>query len=249
MIGILVGVPFLMEVISLVLALLTRIFSPIYLFYVASVVINLIIVNTTIAFYRYWFIGECVRNSAEGHIRAPETIAITPGLESIWSFLRIFVCIIIFAFPLYYYLSRSSGTDRNIWYLLWFMLIFPQTLVVLFSQGGTTFYLLLFFAVFFFPMTVLLVIMFDSLRGLNPLLIIRSIFKTFIPYCGLIILLCILAAPVVLMKKFFIDQVLIGKYELPLYVIGLLNIYLILVASHLLGRFYWKYQEKLNWEV
>lgn len=248
MIGILVGVPLLMEVLSWVFGKLTEIFFFVFLLYIICVNVSVIIVNPVIAFYRLWFIGECVRSSAEGQTRAPETISFTPGPEVIWSFLRIFICIVIFAFPLYYYVSWFDH-ERNVWYLLWFLLIFPQTLVVLFGQGGTTFHLLLSFAVFFFPMTVLSVIMFDSLRGLNPLLILRSILKTFVPYCGLIILLCALAAPVVLMKKFVIGQVLTGNFKFSLYIIGVVNTYLILVAAHLLGRFYWNHEEKLNWQV
>jgi DNA-directed RNA polymerase subunit RPC12/RpoP len=251
MIGILVGVPLFMEVLSSVIARLIPLFLPLfYLLYIICVVVSVIIVNPVIAFYRYWFIGECVRSSAEGQIRSPETLSYTPGPEVIWSFLRIFVCICIFSVPIFYYLAEQKEVERNFWSLLWFLLLFSRIVVSEIGRGGITFHLLLLFAAVFFPMTVLSVIMFDSLRGLNPILIIRSIFKTFVPYCGLIILLCVLAAPVLLMRKFFIDQVLGGGiYKFPPYIIGVLSLYLILVAAHLLGRFYWKYEEKLNWEV
>ena len=28
-----------------------------------------------------------------------------------------------------------------------------------------------------------------------------------------------------------------------------ISLYAVFVVAHLLGRFYWRYQEKLNWEV
>jgi hypothetical protein len=30
---------------------------------------------------------------------------------------------------------------------------------------------------------------------------------------------------------------------------GIADFYLMMVIAHLLGRFYWKYQDKLNWAV
>jgi len=33
------------------------------------------------------------------------------------------------------------------------------------------------------------------------------------------------------------------------YVLSAVGIYLSMVLAHILGRFYWRYQEKLNWEV
>ncbi|MFA5240347.1 MAG: hypothetical protein WC476_11670 [Phycisphaerae bacterium] len=248
MIGIFVGIPLLMEFFVKMHFLAASRFPPFYVFASFLLVINLVI-NIVIMFYKYWYISECARNSAAGQIRAPDTTAVTPGPELIWPFLRIFVCIIIFLVPLFHHISKSRGIDRNIFSLFWFILLFIPTVISEVGKGGTTFHLLLAFAVFFFPITVLSVIMFDSLRGLNPILILRSILKTFIPYCGLILLISLLGLPAILMRKFVVTEVLSGQTGIHLNLIGAVNLYLMLVAAHLLGRFYWKYQDELDWEV
>jgi len=248
MMGIFIGIPLLMEVFVGVLNLVASQFPPFYVVAVFFLIVNLII-NIVILFYKYWYLSECVRDSADGQIRAPETIAATPSGEMLSSFLKIFVCIIIFSAPIYYYLSKSKGIDRDFWSLFNFMLLFSLVVVSEVGKSGITFHLLLFFAVFFFPITVLSVIMFDSFRGLNPLLIVRSIFSTFVPYCVLVLLLCVLWTPMILMRRFIVTEVISGRPGLFLYLPGAVKIYLMLVAAHLLGRFYWRYQDKLRWDV
>jgi hypothetical protein len=44
------------------------------------------------------------------------------------------------------------------------------------------------FGAFFFPMGILAVVMFGSVNGLNPILLVRSIISTFLQYCGLALL-------------------------------------------------------------
>jgi len=92
-------------------------------------------------------------------------------------------------------------------------------------------------------MGLLAVIMFDSFSGLNPFLLIGSIFSTFFYYCGLILLYCTIGY-------------LFTKTISLLHLSGFLNyvtvaaaVYLAMVAAHLLGRFYFRYKEKLYWEV
>jgi len=249
MLGIFIGVPLLMEVFVKVLFLFTKGFPPFYVFAVFFLVISLII-NIIIRLYRYWYLSECIRDSAEGQIRAPETVASTPGLwELISIYLKMFVCIIVLSAPTYFYLLNSMGIERSFGSLFSFTLFFLWTMVTEVGRSGITFHLLLFLAVFFFPMTILSVVMFDSYRGLNPLLIVSSIFSTFAPYCGLILLLCVLWLPVILIRKFIVTQVVSFQSSLFLYLPRAISIYLMLVGGHLLGRFYWRYQEKLNWEV
>jgi hypothetical protein len=85
--------------------------------------------------------------------------------------------------------------------------------------------------------------MFDSIRGLNPMLIVGSIFSTFFLYCGL----------VVFCYALFILIAGAGYFLLRSWVLGYIFLfvcsYQALIGAHLLGRFYWKYQDKLNWEV
>jgi hypothetical protein len=40
-----------------------------------------------------------------------------------------------------------------------------------------------------------------------------------------------------------------GESGYMAFIIRCASIYLVFVSGHLLGRFYWKYQDKLKWEV
>ena len=244
MVAIFIMIPLLAEV------LVRFLFSiPLYLIAVFFLILNLI-VNVIILLYRYWYLRECIRNSSDGQIRAPDTIAITPGLAELFSaFFKIFACVIIFSAPIYYYLSNAKDIGRDAWSFFNFMLFFWWIVVSEVGKSGTTFHLLLLFAVFFFPMTVLSVVMSDSFRGLNPIRIVRSIFNTFAPYCGVVLLLCVLGVPAVLIRKFIITAVVQGNPGLSLYLPKAVSIYIMLIGAHLLGRFYWKYEEKLCWDV
>jgi len=175
-------------------------------------------VNTIIGLYFLWYVAECIRDSAEGGIRAPETLAHTPGLgDLLLQLFRLLACLLIFAGPMGYYFIKTHRIDTFFWYLLAY-------------------------AVFFLPMGILSVTLFDSIRGLNPLLLVGSIFSTFFTYCGLILILGAVAMTVIALLR-----TLTGKWAV--FVSGYLVMYILLVVAHLLGRFYWRYQEKLNWDV
>ena len=92
-------------------------------------------------------------------------------------------------------------------------------------------------------MVLLAVVLFESLRALNPILIISSIFNVFLPYCGLVLLFFtvsgLIAIMLVIMPRPFIIS----------YILSAVCIYLSMIMAHLLGRFCYKYREKLNWEV
>jgi hypothetical protein len=96
-------------------------------------------------------------------------------------------------------------------------------------------------------MSLLSAIMFDSINGLNPLIIIPSIFSAFFQYCGLVVLISAIVFLYVqttrlLPHSFFLRMVLSP-------VVRVVELYLAMIAAHLLGRFYFKYQQKLNWDV
>lgn len=102
-------------------------------------------------------------------------------------------------------------------------------------------------------MGILAIVIFDSVRGLNPALIIRSIASTFLPYCGLVVLFYGLG---VLFVIGIIGSLLAGTTMRSILSLILMPIFmlvgfiwLLLVAGHLLGRFYWRYEERLNWNV
>jgi hypothetical protein len=181
--------------------------------------IKVSVIKVLVILFMYWYFAECVRDSADGGLRAPKVIGDTPPLRDMFrQMVDILVCIVIFFIPFFLY-------------------------VLIAKKAGIIFWLFLIYAVFFFPMALLSFVVFDSVAGLNPRLIYKSISATFWPYCGLVL--------------FFIAAgLLIGvlgyKAGESVYLVILarcVGFYLLFVAAHLLGRFYWKYQEKLKWEV
>jgi hypothetical protein len=104
-------------------------------------------------------------------------------------------------------------------------------------------------------MGILAVAMFESVSGLNPILIFRSIVSTFLPYCGLVVLfygLSVLFVIGIIGSLLGVRGVTGGSLLSAILLIILMLagfVWLLLVAAHLLGRFYWLYKEKLNWEV
>ncbi len=177
------------------------------------------VINVVIFLYMYWYFCECIRDSAEGGLRAPDVLVRAPSLgDMAWQTIRIAGCLVFFFAPAFIYRQHAERTDTVFWFLLAY-------------------------AAFFFPMGLLAVIVFDSFSGLNPLLLIGSIFSTFFHYCGLVLLFCIFG--------YLLAQILsvCSGAGFLIYIAVAVIIYIAMVAAHLLGRFYWRYREKLYWEV
>jgi DNA-directed RNA polymerase subunit RPC12/RpoP len=181
------------------------------------------LLDAVIGMYVYWFLAQCVRDSAVGCLRAPETMAETPDIwELLWQVLELFACLVLCAIPAGAYFGYTRRFDTVFWFL---------------AGGGA----------FIYPMTLLAMVMFNSPDGLNPLVIIPSIFSTFFQYCGLVVLIAVIIFLYVL-TVFFLPPNLYSRIVLSPFVRAI-ELYLAMVAAHLLGRFYFKYQEKLNWDV
>ena len=197
-------------------------------------ILSLIIRIVLVWSYICWYFSECIRDSAEGGLRAPDIAGTMSDLgDMFWSWARFFACFAIFLGPVVFYRGYTYSTNVEV--------------------NNTIFLSLLAFGVFFFPMNVLAVVMFDSVNGMNPILVIRSIISTFLQYCGLFILfygLGILFNTILgmVLKILSLTQILSLGF-LNYILINLLMTYALLVAGHLLGRFYWRHEEKLNWEV
>ena len=178
-----------------------------------------LVINTIIGFYAYWYFCECIRDSADGNLRAPDVMVNSPSLgDMFFQTLKIIICTILFFLPMLAYYINTKNLD-------W----------IFFSLLG--------FAVLLFPMTLLAIIMFNSISALNPILIIQSIFNTFIPYL-MLTLVCF-------GYGWFLSIIisLLKNHPNVRYFFGWINLYMLLVVAHLFGRFYWKYREKLNWDV
>jgi len=207
--AIFIGVPLLINILWTILPIQLS-----CLFALVTVVINIVIF-----FYIYWYFAECVRDSADGGVRAPEGLGATPGLVGMfWQTVNVIGCLAVFFGPFVFYMLFARRADIIFW-------------------------LLLIYAVFFFPMGLLAVIMFDSAIGLNPRLLVRSISSTIFPYCGLVLLFL---TPVVLIGMLYTE---VQESRLWIFIIRSAVTYLALVGAHLLGWFYWRYQEKFNWDL
>jgi hypothetical protein len=95
---------------------------------------------------------------------------------------------------------------------------------------------------FMFPMIILAVNDFDSLRGANPLLVVPSIAEVFRPYGLLVLGLFALSALAGLLM--YLSVAPRGAWVLRPAVF-----YVLFLEIHLLGRFYRRYQERLNWST
>jgi len=94
---------------------------------------------------------------------------------------------------------------------------------------------------FFLPMSLLTATLFQGIDALNPVLIARSIFVTFPAYLVLLGELGLLAA------AFLAIRWGMGQIRLPHMLATAAYLYLLLMGSHLLGRFYWRRKEQLGW--
>jgi DNA-directed RNA polymerase subunit RPC12/RpoP len=182
-----------------------------------------LIINILVGLGMCWYFAECVRDSACGRTRAPEAFSTADISEMFSQSLYLAACYLLFAGPAGFYFVYTQKTDAIFW-------------------------LLLAYGAFFFPMALLAVVMFNSSSAFNPLLLIISIFKTLFPYSGLVAFLTAL----VLVAR-FIPTVQPDTNKWAVLALDCISssifIYVALVVAHLLGRFYWRYQNKLNWEV
>ncbi|MHC4546160.1 MAG: hypothetical protein ACYTDW_17600 [Planctomycetota bacterium] len=207
--GIFIGVTLLLDTVGNIL--------PSYfacLFWLLTLVIRIFVV-----LFMYWYFAECVRDSAEGGLRAPKVIGdVPPAVDMFRQMVDIVGCLLVFFTPFILY-------------------------VLIVRRAGVIFWLLLIYGIFFFPMSLLAIVVHNSPTGLNPRLIHKSISNTFWQYCGLVLLF--VAAVLVIGV---LGQKLKESEHLAI-LVRCAGFYMLFVAAHLLGRFYWKYQEKLKWEV
>ncbi|MBW8038763.1 MAG: hypothetical protein FVQ85_02050 [Planctomycetes bacterium] len=232
--GVIIGVPLAMSLFVFLLGLVMLAFPPMFVFVAFFGIIGWLI-RIVVSLFAYWYFCECIRDSADGGIRAPETMATTPSIgEIFWQFMKLVGCFIFFWAPLtaYVYSAGAGGL---------FFLTGIEPVESEFSLSIAI--LLLAYAVFFFPMGLLSIVLFDSIAGLNPILIIGSILSTFFQYCGLILLFFAIGALSI------ISVAILPQFWLLRFFSNVTLLYMAMVYAHLLGRFYWRYQKKLNWEV
>jgi phage FluMu protein Com len=185
--------------------------------------------------YLYYYLANCVIATAKDERLAPDvSFEETPNfldllrrvLLIIGSSLICFGPAIIYVFYFYIlpFFPLGSGRTMPNW----------QTDPLYWGLYGA--------GIFFFPMFLLAAVMFDSITALNPLLIISSIISTLVPYCAI----ALLFFGVGLLMNY------LGQWRfnlvLALFAWGA-DIYLMFIAAYILGRFFRRYESRLNWEV
>ncbi len=215
------GIPLILRALQEFLRIFSHVFLPMFVFFALVRIIQWMSVGLFIL-YVCWYSYECICSSAAGRVRAPETAGCTPGLwEMLGLALRTVACFTFFMLPSTLYLGFTQQPDDPIYWLL------------------------IGLGIFLFPMGLLAVAVFDSLRSVNPILVIGSIFSTFFQYCCLVIFYYAFCLLIPLASFLYL--------LMPVWILGylfmLVAFYLGLILAHLLGRFGWKYRDKLNWEA
>ncbi len=188
--------------------------------------------------YVLHYLSWCLIDSTKGGLRAPDiNFQPSPAKGDMIECAGILLaCIVVCFWPPAVYYIFTRKTDLLYWLLI--------------AAG-----------VLFFPMAILAGCLHDSIRGLKPMLIIKSVKKTFPVYLPVVIfsagffaVLSIFIPPPPQSEGLepiflYISQVTgaIFSSSYSLRTTGF--IYLAMTGAHILGRFYFKYKEKLNWEV
>ena len=223
MLGIFIFTPFILGLILSVLARALGALNPRMVLVLSPLALLFAVIRFIITWYMIWYFGVCVQESGAGQIRAPETLTKDGGFDIVEMFfqsIRFLCCIVICFGPILAYYFTYRQADRSFWLIL---------------TGG----------IFFFPMTLLSTVMFDSIIGLNPILIVTSIFSTFFQYCCVVVMFCIpigiIAGMLVYLPK--------DTGWLMQIVLRTVYAYQLLIAGHLLGDFFKRNEERLYWEV
>lgn len=169
--------------------------------------------------YMNWYACECIRDSSHGQIRAADTAGSTPG----------FIELVAQGFLVATCIAVAGGPA---------IVYYNET-----RQTDAILWILCGVAGFVLPMALLGEAMFESLQGLNPVRLIGSISKT-LPQYAIRTPFCIpVCALIPLAIYYFLRFWVLG------HVLMLAACYAWLVLAHQLGRFFYKNEETLNWDV
>ncbi len=175
--------------------------------------------SAILALYAAWYLAECIYNSALGGTRAPEFVG--AGIADMWS--RVAYLIVVYVV-----------------YLL------PTILYAMFAQrADAIFWALLAYTVVFFPIALLAMVVDDSISALNPLFLLGSISRVFFSYAGLLLIFLTVGV-----LYWLVSETVTGDGPRPFWleVVGLVaSTYISFILAHILGRFYWRNAEKLDW--
>ncbi|MEN6386293.1 MAG: hypothetical protein ABFD79_14000 [Phycisphaerales bacterium] len=225
-------VPLVLMVVAIVMY-----FIPVIGVFISFISVILII---SINLYTYFYLCECIENSAQGYVRLSVNISDHADFsETLFTILRIVACLCVFVLPAVIRLYYSNEADN----IFDFLFAFGE-----YNTPDKGFYILLGISAALFPIALLSIIMHESLWGMNPWIIYKSILHTHIFYIWLVFLFWTFVAAIICVKLFILPKCT-GKL---LYIAGIcvyrfFKIYVFLILAHLLGRFYYKNSHRLNW--
>lgn len=191
----------------------------------------LIIVRVIVAGYMYYYLLDCIRDSATGGVRAPENVGSQPGVSDAFDAIKqVIASFVVFWGPFFAWLL----------YVLWHNL---NTKVGTISPTGSpVFWGTLSYAVLFFPAGVLAVAMMDFTDAIKPWIWARAIFSAFWEYMGLVIGCSALSALIYLTIMLSQTAAVLGLLARGV------DICLLMILAHLIGRFYYRNSQKLGWD-
>jgi hypothetical protein len=259
-----VGGPFCLRLALVFCKVLTGAIGVLLIFWVLFLMLHWGVL-LLLVMYMVWYFCQCIRDSAEGQIRAAQTTASTPGLaELLGQTLKLLICALVCLVPTIVYRADTHSPNHVLWILTGagnFLLPAAMPIEVIRRiadapdpipafgsiQGiEPMFWILWGVGNFLFPMVLLAMVMHDRFFvALNPILIVRSIFRTFFPYCALALACCVLS----LSLSSIYHLILSPQYWHWAYVLLALAFYQMLIMAHLLGRFHFKNDEKLYWDT
>jgi len=183
-------------------------------------IVTVLIIPAVLGLYQWWYFAECMYDSAQGGTRAPDLLV--PGLGDMWSRVSYMLAV-----PVIYLLPAT----------LYFTILRQYDAILL----G-----LLAWAILFFPMGLLAMVVNDSVSALNPLFLLVSIARVFLPYLGLLL---VLALPIPLLQ--LVPRLFAGQPFSLVFIFTIMFVlaYVSLIYAHILGRFYWRYRDRLGWGV
>jgi predicted Zn finger-like uncharacterized protein len=173
-------------------------------------------INIVLGLYAAWYLAECVYDSAKGGTRAPDVFTADTRLSELW--------------------SRVS-------YLLAVYIVFvlPPVIYGLCTRRVDAIFLgLVAWSAVFFPMGLLAMVVNDAVFVLNPLFLLGAIFRVFLAYIGLLLLI---VASAFLFLLIFVRLPWTWRGIMA----PLIAAYISFILAHILGRFYWRYRDRLDW--
>lgn len=177
--------------------------------------------------YAAWYLAECVYDSATGGTRAPDFAVASLG--DMWSRVSyLLVVSIVYLLPVVLYRIIISGFE------------------ITGARFEIIFWVLAGYALLFFPMGLLAMVVNDSISSVNPFFLLGSIFRAFFQYAGLLLFFAALAVLLWLSGPSEEQSAQLRPFWLE--TVGLATAgYAAFVLAHILGRFYWRNRERLDW--